>query len=62
MFDLSLVIYIMGFVNIVGSYGVFPSLSCREELSFPFEILFYRIEYFYGFENTLCMSCYEYPW
>ena len=53
---------IMGFVNIVGSYGVFPSLSCCDELSFPFEISFYRIEYFYGFENTLCMPCYEYPW
>ena len=30
---------IAGFVNIVGSYGVFPSLSCCDELSFPFEIL-----------------------
>ena len=30
---------ITGFVNIVGSYGVFPSLSCYDELSFPFEIL-----------------------
>ena len=47
---------IRGFVNIVGSYGVFPSLSCCE-LSFPFEILFYRIEYFYGFESTWYMSC-----
>ena len=28
-----------GFVNIVESYGVFPSLYCCE-LSFPFEILF----------------------
>jgi hypothetical protein len=41
-----------GFVNIVGSYGVFPSLSWCDELSFPFEILFYRIEYFYGFKST----------
>ena len=30
--------YIGGFVNIVGSYGVSPSLSCCDELSFPFEI------------------------
>ena len=52
---------IIGFVNIVGSYGVFPSLSC-DELSFSFEISFYRIEYFYGFESTWCMSSYEYPW
>ena len=29
---------IAGCVNIVGSYGVFPSLSCCDELSFPFEI------------------------
>ena len=50
--SLSLVIYIMGFVNIVGSYDVFPSLSCGDELSFTFEISFYRIEYFYGFEST----------
>ena len=43
---------IAGFVNIVGSYGVFPCLSCCDEQSFPFEISFYQIEYFYGFENT----------
>ena len=47
---------IEGFVNIVGSYGVSPTLSCCDELSFPFEILFYRIEYFYGFESTWSMS------
>ena len=29
---------IAGFVNVVGSCGVFPSLSCCDELSFPFEI------------------------
>jgi len=29
---------IAGFVNIVGSYGVFPSLSCCDEFIFPFEI------------------------
>ena len=45
-----------GFVNIVRSYGVFPSLSC-DELSFPFDILFYRIEYFYGFERAWYMYC-----
>ena len=28
---------IVGFINIVGSYDVFPSLSCCDELSFPFE-------------------------
>ena len=48
---------IAGFVNMVGIYGVFPSLSCYDELSFPFEIAFYRIEYLYGFENTWYMSC-----
>ena len=41
---------------IVGSYDVLPSLSC-DELIFPFEIPFYRIEYFYGFETTWYMSC-----
>ena len=43
---------IASFVNIVGSYGVFPSLSCCDELSFPIEISFCRIEYFYGFDST----------
>ena len=47
---------IAGFVNIVGSYGVFPSLSCCDELSFPFDILFYPIEYSYGFESTWYIS------
>ena len=47
---------IAGFVNIVLSYGVFPSLSFCE-LSFPFEISLYRIEYFYGFENIWYLSC-----
>ena len=46
------------FVNIVGSYGVFPSLSCCDELSFfPLRFRCYQIEYFYKFENTWYMSC-----
>ena len=43
----------MDIVNIVGSYGVSPSLSCCDELSFSFEISFYRIEYFYRFEHLI---------
>ena len=53
---------IAGFVNIVRSYDVFPSLSCYDELSFAFEISFYRIEYFYGFESTWYMSCIWFTW
>ena len=44
------------FVTIVESYGVFLSLYC-DDLCFPFEISFYRIEYFYGFVSTWYMSC-----
>ena len=29
---------------------------------FPLRFRYYQIEYFYGFENTWCMYCYEYPW
>ena len=54
--DVTILMY-HGFVNTVGSYGVSPSLSFCDELSFPFEISFYRIEYFYGFESTWYRSC-----
>ena len=50
--EMSRSLCIVGFVNIVGSYDVFPSLSCCDELSFPIEISFCRIEYFYGFDST----------
>ena len=36
----------MSFVNIVGSYGVSPSLSCSDELSFPFQISFIELNTF----------------
>ena len=39
MFNISLLIYIMGFVNIDGSYDVFPSLSCCDELSGDFVVI-----------------------
>ena len=48
---------ITSFVNIVGSYSVSPSLSCCDELIFPFEISFCQIQYFYGFESTWYISC-----
>ena len=47
---------IVSFVDIDESYGVFPSLSSCDELSFPFEV-FLSDWVFKGFENTWCMSC-----
>ena len=48
----------MGFVNIVGSYDVFPlSILLWWIEFFPLISRCHRIEYFYGFENTWCMSC-----
>ena len=49
---------IAGFVNIIGSYGVSPSLSSYDRWIefFPLRFCCYRIEYFYGFESTWYMQ------
>ena len=53
----------MGFVNIVGSYGVSPSLYCCDELSFPFEIFVcVGLNIFMDLGALDICLAYEYPW
>ena len=54
---------IAGFVNIVGSYGVFPSLSCCDELSFSlWDFGFIRLNTFMDLRTLdICLAI-EYSW
>ena len=52
---------IASFVNIVGSYGVSPSLSCYE-LSFPLRFHFIGLNTFMDLRALdICLAC-GYPW
>ena len=54
---------ITGFVNIVGSYGVFPSLSCCVELSFSlWDFVIIRLNTFMDLRTLdICLAI-EYSW
>ena len=48
---------IAGVVNIVGSYGVFPSLSCCDELSFPLRFCFIGLNTFMDLRtHDVCLA------